>query len=170
MRRDRRLPAAQLRRCQGIADRAQVVELELVRGEPREQAGDHVLVHSRFASPPLDEIAQVELAAMKLFRLSSQLGKFTARRRRLVTKSCDLDLLLAGLSTKPSKLPLDRGRILRHKLKARRRPPLALRNGGRAGAGPAIVRARALAAPLVGRQSQKERAVSAAHNRASKRS
>jgi hypothetical protein len=64
-------PAAQLGWGQGLADPAQVVELELVHSEPLEQAGDHVLVNLRFASQPLDENAQVQLAAVKLSRLGS---------------------------------------------------------------------------------------------------
>ena len=79
MRRARR-PAGWLGRCQSTADRAQVVELELVRSEQLEQPGNHVLVNSRFASQPRDESAQVQLAAVQLSCLSFQLGKFTARR------------------------------------------------------------------------------------------
>ncbi len=59
-----------------------------------------------FASQPLDQIAQVQLAALKLSRHSSQLSKFTARLPRLLAKSCDLDRLLAGLGAQPSKLPV----------------------------------------------------------------
>jgi len=36
--------------------------------------------------------------------------------------------MLAALSTKPSKLPVDPGRILRHELKVTERPPLSLEN------------------------------------------
>jgi hypothetical protein len=133
-------PAGQFGRCQGIPDRAQVVELELVGSQPLPQAPNHVFVNSRFASQPLDEIVQGQLAAMKLSRLSSQLGKFTARLRRLVAKSRDLGLVLACLSAKPSKLPVDRGWILRHKLKATKRVPLALANGATTQPSAAIVR------------------------------
>jgi hypothetical protein len=114
-------PTGQLGRRQSIADRAQVVEFEPIRSEPLEQAGDHVLVNSRFALQPANESAQVRLAAVELSRLSSQLGKLC----RLVAKARDLDVLLAGLSTKPGKLPVDRRRILRHKLKVTKRPALA---------------------------------------------
>jgi hypothetical protein len=65
-------------------------------------------VNSRFASQPLDESVQLQLAAVRLSRLSSQLGKFIARFCRLLAKSCDLDLLIAGRSAQPSKLPVVR--------------------------------------------------------------
>src|SRR5512134_3501110 len=71
-------PVARLGRCQSIADRAQVVELELVRGQPLEQPDNHVVVNSRFASQPLDESGQIPLAPVELVRLNSQLGKLTA--------------------------------------------------------------------------------------------
>jgi hypothetical protein len=124
-------PGGQLGRCQGIADRAQVVELKLVGSQPLEQAANHVLVNPRFASQPLEQIAQVQLAAVKLSRLRSKLGNFTARLLRLLAKSCDLDLLLAGLRAQPSKLPVDRRRIFRHRLKTTKRAPLRLPSCGR---------------------------------------
>ena len=86
--------------------------------------GNHVLVNARFALQPPDESAQGLLAAVELSRLCSELGELTARRCRLVAKAQDLDILLAGLGAKPSKLPVDLGRMLRHKLKATKRPPL----------------------------------------------
>jgi hypothetical protein len=112
-------PAGQLGRRQSIADRAQVVELELIRSKPLEQAGNDVLVNSRFALQPLNQKVQVRLAAVELSRLSSQLGKFTARLCRLVAESRDLDVLLAGLRAKPGQLPVDPGRIFRHSSRLR---------------------------------------------------
>jgi hypothetical protein len=76
-------------------------------------------VNSSFASQALDQSAQVLLAAVKQSRLSPQLSKFIACFCRVLAKSCDLDLLLVGLSAKPRKLP----RIFRHKLKIRNGPP-----------------------------------------------
>jgi hypothetical protein len=61
---------------------------------------------------------------VKLFRLNSGLC-------RLVTKSRDLALLLAGLSTKPSELPVSCGPVFRHKLKGTKRPQLTLGHGAR---------------------------------------
>jgi hypothetical protein len=98
--------AGQLGRCQCIANGAQVVELTLVGEQPLEQPVNHVIVNSRFTSQALDESAQIAVAAVKLLRLNSKLGKFTTRLRRRVAKSRDLLLLLAGLSTKPSELPV----------------------------------------------------------------
>jgi hypothetical protein len=89
---------------------------------------------------PPDESAQVQLAAVKLSRLSSELGKLTTRCCRLVAKSRDLDILLTGLSTKPNKLPVDRRGILRHTLKVTKRPVLAPGNGARRQTEAAIVR------------------------------
>jgi hypothetical protein len=63
---------------------------------------------------------------VKLFRLNSALGKLTSCLSRLVAKSRDFELLLTGLSTKPSELPVGCGRLFRHKLKGTERPQLAL--------------------------------------------
>jgi hypothetical protein len=49
-------------------------------------------------------------------RLDSQLGKFTARLRRLVAKPRDFELLLAGLSTKSSELRVG-GPVFGHRLR-----------------------------------------------------
>jgi hypothetical protein len=92
--------------------------------------GNHVLVNARFALQPPDESAQGLLAAVELSRLGSELGELTARRCRLVANARSRHLL-AGLGAKPSKLPVDLGRMLRHKLKATKRPPPALGNGAK---------------------------------------
>jgi hypothetical protein len=175
-------PAGQLGRCQGIADRAQVVELELVRSEPLEQAGNHVLVNSRFASQQLDDIAQVQLAAVELSRLSSQLGKFPTRLCRLVPKSrvsttCSPALARSrassrstadGSSVTSSSLRNGRGSrrerrprktgaaIVRRLLRPRARPHLVSGACRFRLAGEAC-RARALAAPVVDKRERRRR-------------
>jgi len=58
-------------------------------------------VNSRFPSQPLDEIALLQPATVKLPRLSSQVGELTDRLCRLVAKSVDLDFLLSELNAKP---------------------------------------------------------------------
>ena len=97
----------------------------LVGEQPHEQPANHVLVNSRFASQPLDESAQIPLAAVMLLRFNSKVGELTARFCRVVTKSRDLQLLLTGLSTKASELPVGDGPVFGHRLKGTRRPPRA---------------------------------------------
>jgi hypothetical protein len=70
------------------------------------------------------------LAAVKLLRLNSKVGKFTACLRRLVAKSRDRHLLLAGLSTKASELPVGCGPVVGHKPKGTKHSPPALGNRG----------------------------------------
>ena len=112
-------PVGDLGRRESIADRAQVVELELVRGELLEQPGDHVLVDPRLGSQPRHESAQVQLPAVKRAGLGPQLGKLIARLFRLVAKPRNLDLLLACLGTQPGQFPVDSGRIFRHRYRLR---------------------------------------------------
>jgi hypothetical protein len=125
-------PAGQLRRCQGIADRAQVIELTLVGEQPPEQPANDVLVNLRFGSQPLDERAQIPLAAVKLLRLSSELSKLPARLRRLVAKARDLQLLLAGLRTKPSEVrsAADRSSVTGQRVRRRGGVGVRARIGG----------------------------------------
>jgi hypothetical protein len=125
-------PTGQLGRCQGIADRPQVVELELVRGQPLELPVNNLLANSRFASQPLDESAQSTLAAAMLVRLDSEPSNLIGRLRRLVAKPRDLAHLVTRFSPKPSELPVGRGPVLRHTLKPMKPPPHWLRNGARA--------------------------------------
>jgi len=98
----------------------------LVGEQPLEQPANHVLVNSRFASQPLDESAQIPLAAVMLLRFNSKIGELTARVRRLVAKSRDLQLLLTGLSTKPSELAVGWGPVFGHRPKDTKSPPPAL--------------------------------------------
>ncbi|HEX5973979.1 MAG TPA: hypothetical protein VFY57_02360, partial [Rubrobacteraceae bacterium] len=101
------------------------VELMLVGEQPLAQLGNHVLVKSRFGSQPFDERAQIPLAAAMLLRLNSEVGELTARLRRLVAESRDLEIMLTGLSAKPSELPIGCGPVLGHRPKGTKRPPPA---------------------------------------------
>ena len=94
----------------------------LVGEQPLEQPGNHVVVNSGFASQPLDERAQSPLAAVMLLRFNSKVGELTARFRRVVAKSRDLELLLTGLSTKASELPVGLGPVFGHRLKGTKSP------------------------------------------------
>jgi hypothetical protein len=123
--------ARELGRCKRISDRAQIVELALVRGQPLEQPGNDVLLKARVVPQPLDESSQIPVAAVKLVRLSSQLREFTARLCRLVAKPRDLELLLTRYSTKPRQLPVGCRPVFRHKLKRTKRHPLALGSDAR---------------------------------------
>lgn len=76
-------------------------------------------MHSRFAAQPLDESAQIPLAAVMLLRLNSKIGELTARIRSLVSKSRDLQLLLTGVSTKASELPVGCGPVFGHRPRIR---------------------------------------------------
>jgi hypothetical protein len=72
-----------------------------------------------------------------LLCLDSQLGKCPARVRRLVAKPRELELLLAGLSTKSSDLRVD-GPVFGHKLSSTKRQPLGLGTAPPTRAGDAV--------------------------------